>query len=207
MNRILANFPYLTRLQKETIVGYEDLLRNYNQHINLISRKDVDYIYQRHIMHSLSIAKVFSFSASSHIADVGSGGGFPGIPLAIVFPGVQFTLIDSIQKKTRVLGEIAVKLNLSNISVVNERVEKLNMKFDYVTGRAVTAFPDFYQLTRHLISMRSHNHKPNGIIYLKGGDIHNDLETLPKAQVFSVFDFFQEEFFATKSIIYLPVHI
>lgn len=206
MEIILKYFGELTPLQIERISRLKDLYLDWNSKINVISRKDIDEIYTRHVLHSLSIAKIISFSEGTQIVDVGCGGGFPGIPLAILFPNARFTLVDSIGKKIQVVDQIASALELKNVIAINDRAENLKTKYDFVASRAITAFPKFVSFTRNLISGKHKNAIPNGIIYLKGGDFSSEIEPFKKTiEIFNIPDFFDEPFFETKKIIYLSI--
>lgn len=206
METILKYFKDLTPDQIDKLSKLEELYLDWNSKINVISRKDISELYIRHVLHSLAIAKFIRFKSGTKIVDVGCGGGFPGIPLAILFPEVQFTLVDSIGKKITVVNEVASALELNNVKGINERAEKLNDRFDFVISRAVTAFPDFVSFTRKLISDKQKNALPNGIIYLKGGDFADEIKPFQKiAEVFNISDYFDESFFETKKIIYLPL--
>ena len=200
---------YFEDLTPEQTSRFEDMQRLYtewNAKINVISRKDIDELYTRHVLHSLAIAKIIQFKKGTKILDVGCGGGFPGIPLAVLFPEVEFTLVDSIGKKIRVVNEVASALGLTNVTGIQFRAEKLKMKCDFVVSRAVTAFPQFVALTRNLILAEQRNDLKNGIIYLKGGDFLSEIELFKtKAKVYNIPEFFDEPFFETKKIIYLPV--
>ena len=202
---IFRYFPSLTSLQKEKISLLKPLYLKWNSMINVISRKDMDNFLIHHVLHSLSIAKIISFKHGSRILDVGSGGGLPGIPLAILFPESQFTLLDSVDKKTRVISAIADELNLVNIKITRKRVEDEDGKYDFITGRAVTQFNQFVKLTKKNILKHGTNTLKNGIIYLKGGNINEELGPFrDKAMVWNIKEFFSEPFFETKKIIYLP---
>nr|MDA3927446.1 16S rRNA (guanine(527)-N(7))-methyltransferase RsmG [Prolixibacteraceae bacterium] len=168
MEVIQKYFSSLTASQLVKFAALEQLYLDWNSKINVISRKDIDELYTRHVLHSLAIAKVANFKAGTKILDVGCGGGFPGIPLAILFPEVEFTLVDSIGKKIMVVNEVAAALGLTNVKGIHQRVEKLNHRYDYIVSRAVTAFPKFVALTRKLVSSKQRNALPNGLIYLKG---------------------------------------
>jgi 16S rRNA (guanine527-N7)-methyltransferase len=188
-------FSSLTASQLVKFAALEQLYLDWNSKINVISRKDIDELYTRHVLHSLAIAKVANFKAGTKILDVGCGGGFPGIPLAILFPEVEFTLVDSIGKKIMVVNEVAAALGLTNVKGIHQRVEKLNHRYDYIVSRAVTAFPKFVALTRKLVSSKQRNALPNGIISAFAKRI----------KVFDIPDFFEESFFETKKIVYLPI--
>lgn len=206
MSLIEKYFPQLTTEQKEHFVALPSIYADWNSKINVISRKDIDHIEERHILHSLAIAKYTSFSEGTKIIDVGTGGGFPGIPLAIMFPHVDFLLIDSIGKKTKVVEGVAQALKLSNVRVQQSRSEQIKEKFDFVVSRAVTAFPDFVKMTRHLINKENRNACANGILYLKGGDFENEIVQFGNsAIVCDLTNYFEEEFFETKKLIHLSI--
>jgi 16S rRNA (guanine527-N7)-methyltransferase len=206
LETILKYFKDLTPVQIDRFSRLKDLYLDWNSKINVISRKDIDEIYIRHVLHSLSIAKIINFKEGTQIVDVGCGGGFPGIPVAILFPDARFTLVDSIGKKIQVVNQIASALELKNVKAINDRAENLKMKYDFVASRAITAFPKFVSLTRNLIAKKQLNSIPNGIIYLKGGDFSSEIEQFKKTvEVFNIPDFFDEPFFETKKIIYLPI--
>lgn len=199
-------FSGLTNLQQQQFAQLDPLYREWNSKINVISRKDIDELSIHHVLHSLAIAKFIRFLPGTTVLDVGTGGGFPGIPLAIMFPEVQFHLIDSIGKKIKVVQEIASALGLSNVNAQQKRAEELKSQYDFVVSRAVTSFPDFVAITRHLIAKEQHNPIPNGILYLKGGDFADELKPFGrKAAVISLTEFYQEPFFETKKLIHLPL--
>lgn len=198
---------YFPELSKEKIKQFEklkNLYEEWNDKINVISRKDIVNLYEKHILHSLAIAKVIQFKKGTKILDVGTGGGFPGIPLAIMFPDSNFTLIDSIGKKIKVVKAISEELNLTNVNARQIRAENLNEKFDFIVSRAVTKLPEFYQWINKKIIKKGFNDIGNGILYLKGGDIYNELISIKKPyQIYSIDKYFSEDFFETKKIVYL----
>ncbi len=206
MNPIASHFQNLTLKQFAQFERLDGLYRSWNEKINVISRKDIDHLYLHHVLHSLSIARFIHFKPQTKILDVGTGGGFPGIPLAIFFPDVKFTLIDSIAKKIKVVQSVADEIGLENIQTQWCRAEELNQKFDFVVSRAVTEFPLFVSWVSKLISPSGINDIRNGIIYLKGGDVSNEmLQFEGKIVVQEVSDYFEEEYFLSKKIIYLPI--
>lgn len=199
-------FPGLTPLQKDQFSILKPLYQEWNSRINVISRKDMDNFYIHHVLHSLSIAEIIRFVPATTVLDAGTGGGFPGIPLAILFPGTKFTLLDSIQKKIKVVSEISLKLELNNVTPVRARVEEHRGKYDFVISRAVTAFPEFIRLTSGRIVEGGKNTLKNGIIYLKGGDLTDELGLFgDKLRIWDIGQFFTESFFETKKIIYLQI--
>lgn len=200
-------FPELTAQQTERFAALKPLYEEWNAKINVISRKDMDNFYIHHVLHSLGIAKVISFQSETKVLDVGTGGGFPGIPLAILFPEVNFHLVDSIGKKIKVVEAVAGHLGLTNLTFEQVRAESLPPhSFDFVVSRAVTAFPEFYQWTRNLIRSHGMNSLKNGILYLKGGDLEEELQPFKrKILVFELNSYFKEDFFDTKKVVYLPV--
>lgn len=203
---ILKYFPNLTKIQQKQFALLEDLYMDWNEKINVISRKDIDELYMRHVLHSLAIAKVNEFLPKQKILDVGTGGGFPGIPLAIMFPDTQFHLIDSIGKKIMVVDEIAQMLDLENVKAEQIRAEKVKQKYHFVVSRAVTQMPRFYAWVRQKFEKNPlPNQKlANGILYLKGGDLTQELADYPQAIEYPISRFFEEEFFDTKKVVYLP---
>ena len=202
MKLILRYFPNLTDDQIQKFKELEVLYKEWNSRINVISRKDIDDLYLKHVLHSLSIAKFISFKKNTSILDVGTGGGFPGIPLAIIFPDCNFLLVDSINKKINVVKEISNTLKLTNVSCNTIRVEKLKTKHDFIVSRAVTRMNKFTNLVKGLISNKNDNKIKNGIIYLKGGDLTDEMMNI-KHQKVNISDYFDEEFFETKKIVYL----
>lgn len=206
MNEILKYFPNLTDLQKEQFEKLEDLYKDWNLKINVVSRKDIDEIYLRHVLHSLGIAKVQPFLPEAKILDVGTGGGFPGIPLAILFPETEFHLVDSIGKKIKVVDEVVKGLDLQNVTTFNCRVEDLDKKgyYDFIISRAVARMSSFVGWTKGKIAKQSKHDLKNGILYLKGGDLTEELAKYKTAKTYSLTDYFEEEFFDTKMVVHLP---
>jgi len=203
---IFKYFPLLSDIQRDKLSRLKDLYDSWNRMINVISRKDMDNFYIHHVLHSLSIAKVISFLPGTRIVDVGTGGGFPGIPLAILFPESEFTLLDSIGKKIKVVEAVSNELGLKNVLTVRKRIEEFTDRFHFVISRAVTRLPEFIRLTEKNISLQSNNNLKNGIFYLKGGDLSAELSDIrTEAKVWQIKEFFEEPFFETKVIIYLPV--
>lgn len=206
MDVILKYFPNLTLLQKKQLEALGPLYKIWNNKINVISRKDIDNLYLHHILHSLAIAKFLSFTDQSKIIDVGTGGGFPGIPLAIMFPNVQFTLLDSVGKKIKVVNEIIREIELTNVKPIQARSEDFKGKFDFIVSRAVSKLPDFAKQTQHLISLKPRNAVSNGILYLKGGNIEAEIAPFRrKAFVVEISDWFEEPYFETKKLVHLPL--
>ncbi|MFD2932681.1 16S rRNA (guanine(527)-N(7))-methyltransferase RsmG [Spirosoma flavum] len=202
---ILKYFPKLTDEQQERFTALDGLYRDWNAKINVISRQDIDALYEKHILHSLGIAKVVSFKPGTEILDVGTGGGFPGIPLAILFPMADFHLVDSIGKKIKVVQEISNALGLTNVKAEQIRVEQLNTTYDFVVSRAVTRLNPFLGWMRYKIHKAGNNDRPNGVLYLKGGDLTEELAEVPdRYRVYDLSDYFEEPFFETKKLIYVP---
>jgi 16S rRNA (guanine527-N7)-methyltransferase len=201
---IFRYFPGLSEDQKQKISALGELYSFWNSRINVISRKDFPNFYIHHVLHSLSIARVFSFDPGATVLDVGTGGGFPGIPLSILFPETSFTLLDSIEKKIRVVSEITGELKLSNVSPLRKRAEEEKGSYTFVVSRAVTAFSSFVPLVAKNIEKRRDG-EGRGIIYLKGGDLHEELGIYSgKCKIWDIASFFNEPFFETKKIVYLP---
>jgi 16S rRNA (guanine527-N7)-methyltransferase len=201
---ISTYFPDITPLQQQQFAQLQELYEHWNAQINVISRKDIELLYERHVLHSLGIAKVMRFKPKTKIMDVGCGGGFPGIPLAILFPESSFYLVDSIGKKIKVVNEIAAALELKNVRAEHKRAEEVKEKFEFVISRAVTEFPVFYRWIQNKISKDQFNALPNGILYLKGGDLAEEFKDFKKRVVFyDLKDYFKEEFFETKKVVYL----
>ena len=204
MKIVTKYFPSLDETRQKRFAMLGDLYSEWNEKINVISRKDIDQLYERHVLHSLGIAKVTGFVPGTRIMDVGTGGGFPGIPLAIMFPETEFLLVDSIAKKITVVNEVAKALGLTNVRAEQHRAEKVKGQFDFVVSRAVTAFPKFVSLVRTKISGIQRNEFANGILYLKGGDFDDELEVFQnKVKVYPLNNYFEEEFFETKKVIHL----
>lgn len=195
-------FANLTEMQLLQFEKLEVEYRDWNQKINVISRKDVDALYEKHVLHSLGIAKVMAFSPNTKVLDIGTGGGFPGIPLAILFPESQFTLIDSIGKKISVVNGVANAIGLENVSAVHGRAEQLKEKFHFVVSRAVTQMPVFLSWLKGKFEKEQFNSKHNGVLYLKGGDLGEELAGL-RAEIWPLKKYFEEEFFETKKVVYL----
>ncbi len=205
MEIILKYFPDLSPEQLEKFEKLAEVYKDWNTKINVVSRKDVDEIYLRHVLHSLAIGKFIQFKTGSRIIDVGTGGGFPGIPLAILFPEVQFTLVDSIAKKIKVVNEVISALSLTNVNTINNRVENTKGQYDFIISRAVAAMPTFVHWTKSKIAKVSQHELRNGIIYLKGGDLTEELQPYKNVQIIPLSDYFEEDFFETKKIVYLPL--
>lgn len=200
---ILKYFPNITPLQTNQFEQLYDLYTFWNAQINVISRKEIDLLFERHVLHSLGIAKVMEFKPETKILDVGCGGGFPGIPLAILFPESTFHLVDSIGKKIKVVDEVAKGLNLTNVTSQHERAEKINDKYHFIISRAVTEFPEFYNWVYKKVLKDNFNDLPNGILYLKGGDLEKEFGHFYKKSVFyDLKNYFNEEFFETKKVVY-----
>ncbi len=199
---ILKYFPEITDEQKQQFEKLEQLYTEWNEKINVISRKDMDGLYEKHILHSLGIAKVMPFADGTKVLDIGTGGGFPGIPLAILFPEVSFTLIDSIGKKIKVVEAVSEGLGLKNVTAVHGRAEKLKEKFHFVVSRAVTQMPEFLRWLKGKFEKEQFNEKHNGVLYLKGGDLAEELAGL-RCEIFQLKNYFEEEIFDTKKVVYL----
>lgn len=207
MDELLKYFPNLTAEQKEKFAAMKDLYAFWNERINVISRKDIDNFYERHVLHSLAIAKVMLFNPGAAVMDIGTGGGFPGIPLAVMFPETRFTLVDSIGKKITVVNEVAAGLKLDNVTGIHERAEKINDKFDFIVSRAVTAMPEFMTWVKGKFKEKSHHMLPNGILYLKGGDLTEEFATIRNFhKEYLISDFYEEEFFETKKVVYVKAN-
>lgn len=206
MEILIKYFPDLTDQQMDQFGRLGTLYEEWNSQINVVSRKDIEQLYERHVLHSLAIAKIIQFKPHTTILDVGTGGGFPGIPLAILFPETSFMLIDSIGKKIKVVNEVASALGLTNVTAEHIRVEEVKQKFDFVVSRAVTAFPRFVSMVQSKVASKSNNDLQNGILYLKGGDFDEEIEPFRKhIQVYELQSFFEEEFFETKRLIHMTI--
>lgn len=202
---IYTYFPDLTDVQKQQYEMLQDLYQDWNMKINVVSRKDIDELYLRHVLHSLGIAKFQQFHPGTTVLDVGTGGGFPGIPLAIMFPEVHFTLVDAIGKKIKVVQEVIDGLGITNVTAVHSRVEDIDQQFDFIVSRAVAAMPTFVHWVKGKIKKNSVHPRKNGIIYLKGGDLEEELKEYRTVEVHSLSEIFKEDFFETKKLVYLPV--
>ena len=205
MEEILKQFPDLSDNQILQFQKLQSLYEDWNAKINVISRKDIDELYTRHVLHSLGIAKIIEFRPGSKIMDVGTGGGFPGIPLAILFPEVDFYLIDVIAKKIKVVNEVAAGLGLKNVKAEQKRAELVKQEFDFIVSRAVTNMPDFVSWVDDKVAKKQNHELANGILYLKGGDLTEELKAFPKATEYNLSDFFTDEFFETKKVVHLPL--
>jgi 16S rRNA (guanine527-N7)-methyltransferase len=204
MELILKYFPSLSSHQQAQFAALGSLYKEWNDKINVISRKDMDHLYEKHILHSLGIAKVISFKDQTSILDVGTGGGFPGIPLAILFPECQFHLVDSIGKKIKVVQEVSEAIKLNNLKAEQARAEQLQEQYDFVVSRAVTDIKEFHGWVRNKFLKGGHNSLDNGILYLKGGDLTEELKELKKPyKIFELKDYFEEDFFETKKVLYV----
>jgi len=205
MEIVLRYFDGLTELQKNQFAALSNLYDTWNAQINVISRKDIEALELRHIVHSLAIAKVQPFKPNSNILDVGTGGGFPGIPLAILFPETNFYLVDSIGKKIKVVEAVAEELGLKNVKAAHIRAENVKGNFDFIVSRAVTNMDDFVKWVKTKV-VKKQNHKlKNGILYLKGGDLTEELQNFPKARQYHLTNYFKEDFFETKKIVHVPL--
>lgn len=205
MDRLLEYFPNLSDSQKHQFVLMKSLYEDWNLKINVVSRKDIDELYLRHVLHSLGIAKVQPFLPGSNILDVGTGGGFPGIPLAILFPEVHFHLVDSIGKKIKVVEEVVEGLQLQNVKATNDRVENVSGKYDFVVSRAVAQMETFVHWINGKVAKKSLHELKNGVLYLKGGDLTDELKVYSTAKIYSLSDYFSEDFFETKTVVHLPI--
>jgi len=205
MHLLLKYFPELSDVQLHQFRALQGLYEDWNSKINVISRKDIESLYLRHVLHSLSIAKLIQFKEGSKILDIGTGGGFPGIPLAILFPDVEFHLVDSINKKLNVVNGVAGSLGLVNIKTTHSRAESIQGNYDFIVSRAVTTMPDFVSWVKNRVAKKSSHNLRNGILYLKGGDLTEELKLYKKATLYDLNTYFEEDFFETKKIVHLPL--
>jgi 16S rRNA (guanine527-N7)-methyltransferase len=205
MELILKYFPNLTDDQIDKFTKLEALYQDWNLKINVVSRKDIDELYLRHVLHSLAIAKVIAFKPNTKIMDVGTGGGFPGIPLAILYPECSFHLVDSIAKKLKVVEEVVAGLDLKNVKTSHTRVEDIIGHYDFIVSRAVAAMPTFVHWVKGKIAKKQNHELKNGIIYLKGGDLSEELKDYPKSTIYNISDFYTEDFYDTKKVVHLPL--
>lgn len=205
MQLVQKYFKDLTEDQLSKFQKLEELYKDWNLKINVVSRKDIDELYLRHVVHSLGIAKVQKFNPGAKIMDVGTGGGFPGVPLAILFPETNFHLVDSIGKKIKVVDEVVQGLDLKNVKTSNCRVEEIKDSFDFIVSRAVAAMPTFVHWTKGKILKKSQHELKNGILYLKGGDLTEELQDYKAAKIYDLTDYFEEDFYETKKVVHLPV--
>jgi 16S rRNA (guanine527-N7)-methyltransferase len=198
-------FPNLTDIQIKQFEALQGLYEDWNSKINVISRKDIEALYLRHVLHSLSIAKLIQFKPGTKVLDVGTGGGFPGVPLAILFPEVKFHLVDSINKKLKVVNGVAESLGLENIYTTHSRAESIKGQYDFIISRAVTTMPDFVGWIKNRVAKKSMHSIKNGILYLKGGDLTVELKRYTTTTLYDLSDYFEEDFFETKKIVHLPL--
>ncbi|MEY8847847.1 16S rRNA (guanine(527)-N(7))-methyltransferase RsmG [Psychroserpens sp. XS_ASV72] len=205
MQLITTYFPELNETQQQQFEQLGPLYKEWNQKINVVSRKDIDELYLRHVLHSLGIAKVINFEPNTKVMDVGTGGGFPGIPLAILFPETQFHLVDSIAKKIKVVDEVSKALGLTNVKTSHDRVENIDDTFDFIVSRAVTQMPVFVKWIKNKVAKTQNHDLKNGILYLKGGDLTEELQVYQTAKIYNLSDYFKEDFFETKKVVHLPL--
>ncbi|MBT5288710.1 MAG: 16S rRNA (guanine(527)-N(7))-methyltransferase RsmG [Flavobacterium sp.] len=205
MDLLLKYFPNLTQLQISQFSQLQELYKDWNLKINVVSRKDIDELYLRHVLHSLGIAKVVQFKPNTKVLDVGTGGGFPGIPLAILFPETQFHLVDSIGKKIKVVNDVSEGLGLQNIKTTHGRVEEIKGTYDFIVSRAVAQMETFVFWTKGKINKKQQHPIKNGILYLKGGDLSDELKKYTSATIYNLPDYFAEDFFETKKVVHLPM--
>lgn len=203
MEILLKYFDFFTEAQRDQYTKLEGLYKDWNLKINVVSRKDIDELYLRHVLHSLGIAKVVQFQSGAKIMDVGTGGGFPGIPLAILFPEVQFHLVDSIGKKIKVVNEVVEGLGLTNVKTTHGRVEEVKDTYDFIVSRAVAQMETFVRWTKNKVHKKQNHKIKNGILYLKGGDLTDELKKYTSATIYQLSEYFEEEFFATKKVVHL----
>ncbi|MDH3381157.1 MAG: 16S rRNA (guanine(527)-N(7))-methyltransferase RsmG [Flavobacteriaceae bacterium] len=205
MEIIQKYFPYLTKTQLDQFGLLKDLYQTWNDQINVISRKDIDELYERHVLHSLGIAKVQAFAPNSKILDVGTGGGFPGIPLAILFPETQFYLVDSIGKKIKVVNEVVTALKLTNVKAEQKRAEEVKGEFDFIVSRAVTSMDEFSKWIKNKVAKKQQHKLKNGILYLKGGDLTEELKNFSNSTIYNLEQYFEEPFFESKKVVHIPL--
>ena len=205
MDLILKYFPHLSENQQKQFAKLEALYHDWNLKINVVSRKDIDELYLRHVLHSVGIAKVQSFKKGAKVLDIGTGGGFPGIPLAILFPEVYFHLVDSIGKKIKVVEEVSEGLGLKNVTITNDRAENISGQYDFIVSRAVAQMETFVRWIKGRVAKKSTHELKNGVLYLKGGDLTEELANFPKATVYNLTNYFEEDFFETKCVVHLPL--
>lgn len=205
MELIKKYFDNLTETQLEQFSKLQELYQDWNLKINVVSRKDIDELYLRHVLHSLGIAKVMEFQPGANVMDVGTGGGFPGVPLAILFPETQFHLVDSIGKKIKVVNEVVEGLGLENVKTTHGRVEEVDETYDFIVSRAVAQMETFHRWVKNKVKKKENHALKNGILYLKGGDLTEELANFPKATIYDLPDFFEEDFFETKKVVHLPI--
>lgn len=205
MNLISKYFPDLSDVQRQQFEALQGLYEDWNSKINVISRKDIASLYLRHVLHSLSIAKLIHFKESTRILDIGTGGGFPGLPLAILFPEAKFHLVDSINKKLKVVNGVSESLGLQNVKTTHARAESIKGQYDFIISRAVTNMPDFVSWIKNRVAKKSIHEVSNGILYLKGGNLSEELKLYTKATTYNISAFFEEDFFETKKIVHLPL--
>jgi len=198
-------FPNLTEVQIAQFAALQELYKDWNLKINVVSRKDIEELYLRHVLHSMGIAKIQEFKPDARILDVGTGGGFPGIPLAILFPETHFHLVDSIGKKIKVVDEVVEGLNLKNVMTTNARVEEIKGNYDFIVSRAVAAMPTFVHWVKGKIAKTSRHELKNGILYLKGGDLNEELQDYKSAKIYNLSEYFSEGFYETKKLVHLPL--
>jgi len=198
-------FPNLTEVQISQFAALQDLYKDWNLKINVVSRKDIEELYLRHVLHSMGIAKIQEFKPDARVLDVGTGGGFPGIPLAILFPETHFHLVDSIGKKIKVVDEVVGGLKLKNVMTTNARVEEIKGNYDFIVSRAVAAMPTFVHWVKGKIAKTSRHELKNGILYLKGGDLNEELKDYKSAKIYDLSEYFSEEFYETKKLVHLPL--
>jgi len=205
MEILLKYFPNLTEAQIEKFEKLKELYTDWNSKINVISRKDIDALYEKHVLHSLGIAKIMAFKPGTSVMDVGTGGGFPGIPLAILFPETKFHLVDSIGKKIKVVNEVATGLELENVKTTHGRVEEVKETYDFIVSRAVAQMETFQRWVRNKVKKEQSHELKNGILYLKGGDLTEELKLFTSATIYNLANIFEEDFFETKKVVHLPV--